>query len=101
MSFTEKNNMPNENAQNKHENAHQKSYAIVVNGREKQVTQQELSYEDLRHLAYENPISGPNIVTTITFRRGHGNKPEGSLLEGQTVRVKEGMIFNVSITDKS
>jgi len=32
---------------------------------------------------------------------GHGSKPEGTLVEGDTVKVKEGMIFNVARTDKS
>jgi Multiubiquitin len=38
---------------------------------------------------------------TVTYRRGEGNKPEGTLVEGETVKVKEGMIFNVTATDKS
>ena len=45
--------------------------------------------------------TGDFIVFTITYRKGHGHKPEGTLLEGQTVKVKEGMIFNVTATDKS
>lgn len=52
-------------------------------------------------LAFENPPTGPNIVFTITYRRGHGDKPEGTLVEGGTVRIKDGMIFNVTATDKS
>ncbi|WP_408626473.1 multiubiquitin domain-containing protein [Amycolatopsis thermoflava] len=38
---------------------------------------------------------------TVTFRRGSGHKPEGTLRPGETVKVKEGMIFNVTATDKS
>ena len=52
-------------------------------------------------LAYDNPPTGPNVLITVTYRRGHGEKPEGSLTEGASVRVKEGMIFNVAHTDKS
>jgi hypothetical protein len=74
---------------------------IIVNGREKTVTTKELSFSEIVALAFDPPPTGQNIVFTITYRRGHGNKPEGSLTEGETVKVKEGMIFNVTATDKS
>lgn len=74
---------------------------VVVNGRDRTVTTEELNFDQVAALAYDPVPSGPNIVITITFRRGHGNKPEGSLLPGDTVKVKEGMIFNVTVTDKS
>jgi hypothetical protein len=79
----------------------EKEYTIVVNGREKTVTATELGEDDLVALAYENPPTGELICFTITYRRGQGNKPEGTLDEGDTVKLKEGMIFNVTSTDKS
>ena len=79
----------------------EKVITIVVNGREKTVTERELSVNDLVKLAFEIPPTGEFICFTITFRRGHGNKPEGTLEEGEMVRVKKGMIFNVTATDKS
>lgn len=78
-----------------------KEYTIVVNGREKTVTATELGEDDLVALAYENPPTGEMICFTITYRRGQGNKPEGTLDEGDSVKLKEGMIFNVTATDKS
>jgi len=78
-----------------------KEFTIVVNGREKTVTATELGEDDLVALAYENPPTGELICFTITYRRGQGNKPEGTLDEGDTVKLKEGMIFNVTATDKS
>ena len=78
-----------------------KEYTIVVNGREKTVTATELGGDDLVALAYENPPTGELICFTITYRRGQGNKPEGTLDDGDTVKLKEGMIFNVTATDKS
>jgi hypothetical protein len=80
---------------------HDKDFTIVVNGREKVVTAKELSFAEVIALAFENPPTGPNIFFTITYRRGVGNKPEGSLVEGETVKLKDGMIFNVTATDKS
>ena len=44
--------------------------------------------------------SDPNTIFTVTYRRAQGNK-EGTLVEGETVKVKEGTIFNVTPTNKS
>lgn len=84
-----------------HDNHHDKDITIVVNGREKTVSGKELSFTQLVALAFDTPPTGENIVFTITYRRGQGEKPEGSLVEGETVKIKKGMIFNVTATDKS
>ena len=76
-------------------------FTIIVNGREKIVTQHELAYLDVVRLAFENPDITENIIYTVTYKRGHGQKPEGSLVEGDVVKVMPGMIFNVTRTDKS
>jgi hypothetical protein len=83
------------------EHSHNKELTIIVNGRQKIVTKKELSFADIIALAFDNPPTGPNILFTITYRRGEGNKPEGSLVEGDVVKIKDGMIFNVTATDKS
>lgn len=80
---------------------HEKTFTVIVNGREKTVTTKELTFAQVVALAFDNPPTGPNIVVTITYRRGEGNKPEGTLSEGGSVKVKDGMIFNVTATDKS
>lgn len=79
----------------------EKQITIVVNGREKTVDKEKLTFDQLIDLAFDDPPSGEFICFTITFRRGQGNKPEGMLAEGETVKLKEGMIFNVTATDKS
>jgi hypothetical protein len=84
-----------------HDNHHDKDITIVVNGREKTVTGKELTFAQLVALAFDTPPTGENIVFTITYRRGQGEKPEGSLVEGDAVKIKKGMIFNVTATDKS
>jgi hypothetical protein len=76
-------------------------FKIIVNGREKIVTQHELSYVDVVRLAFENPDFGENIIYTVTYKRGPDHNPEGSMVAGDTVEVKPGMIFNVTRTDKS
>ena len=83
------------------DNEHSKQFTIVINGREKIVAQRELSFTELVGLAFNNPPTTGNTIYTITYRRGEGNKPEGTLVEGESVKVKDGMIFNVTATDKS
>lgn len=78
-----------------------KETTIIVNGREKTVTGKEIGFNELVQLAFETPPTGQNICFTITYRKGQGNKPEGTLAEGEDVKVKKGTIFNVTATDKS
>jgi len=78
-----------------------KELTIVVNGRRVTTRMQELSFEEIVELAFHDPFSNPNLVYTVTYRRGHGGKPEGMLEPGETVKIREGMIFNVTQTDKS
>jgi hypothetical protein len=78
-----------------------KELMIVVNGREIKVVQRELTFTELVGLAFNGTPTTDNTIYTITYRRGEGNKPEGTLVEGEAVKVKNGMIFNVTATDKS
>jgi hypothetical protein len=84
-----------------HTNEKDKAITIIVNGRKKSVTSKQLTFDEIVDLAFDDPHRGPNIVFTITYRRGPDDKKEGTLLEGETVKVKDGMIFNVTRTDKS
>lgn len=74
---------------------------IVVNSREKEWSEKEISFDQVVELAYPTPPDGGNIEYSVSFRRGHGNKPAGELSEGESVKVKDGMIFDVTPTDLS
>lgn len=80
----------------------EKTVTIIVNGRQKEVAKkEELSFDEVVNLAYDNnPPSGPNVVITVTYSKGVDGK-QGSLVKGGAVKVKDGMIFNVTATDKS
>jgi hypothetical protein len=84
------------------EQGHAKEFTIYVNSRPKMVPAKEsLSFDEIVALAFPNPEKNPNIVYTVTYRKGEGKKPEGTLVEGESVKVKDGMIFDVTRTDKS
>jgi hypothetical protein len=75
---------------------------IIVNGKAKQVQKNAtLSFWDVVKLAFDNPQTGEGIQYTIQYTRGEGNKPAGALVEGQSVKVKDGMEFDVTPTNRS
>jgi len=78
-----------------------KVYNIKVNGRKKTVTEKRLSFDQLVDLAFNPRPVGPNIMFTIKY--GHGPKAnrEGELQPGESVKIKEGMVFSVTPTDRS
>ena len=80
---------------------HSKEIRIVVNGRPKVVSGPTISFIDIVSLAFENPATTGNTVYTVTYKKGPEHKPEGTMVDGDTVKVKSGMIFNVTATDKS
>ncbi len=78
-----------------------KSHTIVVNGRRREWDEDDISFEQLVPLAFPTPAPGGNVEYTISYRRAQGHKPEGTLKAGESVKVKEGMIFDVTATDLS
>jgi hypothetical protein len=80
---------------------HSKTFTIIVNTREKVWSDKDISYEQLVVLAFGQLDENPNITYTITFTRGHGDKPEGSLTAGNGTKVKDGMVFDVHKTHRS
>ena len=65
------------------------------------VTTRTVTFDEIVKLAFPNPPSGANILYTVSYEDGPRKNPQGSLKEGQSVKVKNGMIFNVTATDKS
>ncbi|ACO32420.1 MULTISPECIES: multiubiquitin domain-containing protein [Acidobacterium] len=78
-----------------------REYRIFVNTRPKEVHTSTLNFWQVVKLAF--PQAEPNATTyyTVTYKRGPKVNPEGSLVAGETVHIKDGMLFNVTPTDKS
>lgn len=45
--------------------------------------------------------SHPEVTYSVKYKKGVGEKPEGILSKGAYVKVKDGMVFNVSETGQS
>jgi hypothetical protein len=79
-----------------------KTVTIVVNGRPKTWPKnQEITFDQVVALAFPNPPTGDGVQFTVQFTRGEGNKSAGTLVEGQSVKVKDGMEFDVTPTNRS
>ncbi len=74
-------------------------YEIIVNAERKTVFSSRLSYAEL--VAMACPTAPPYTVCTVVYHNAAGPKPEGSLLPGQSVRVRSGTVFNVVVTGRA
>lgn len=76
-------------------------FIIIVNAREKVWKEREISFEQVVILAFGSYDNNPNKGYTVTYSRGCEPKPEGTMVKGSIVCVKNKMIFDVTATDKS
>lgn len=74
---------------------------IIINGRKREVRERRLTFAQILALEYQPVPSGPDWVFTVTYYNGPRSNPSGSLLEGQSVAIQQGMVFNATATDKS
>ncbi|MFZ4616662.1 MAG: multiubiquitin domain-containing protein [Rectinemataceae bacterium] len=82
-------------------NDHEKTVTIIVDATQHQWPKEEISYAEVVTLAFPDYPNHPEISYSVKYKRGQGHKPEGTLSPGGSVKVKEGMVFNVSQTGQS
>lgn len=86
----------------KHEGHGQdKAVTIIVEGTPHEWPKSEITYVEVVTLEVPNYAQQPGISYSVKYTRGHGNKPEGILSPGASVKIKEGMVFSVSETGQS
>jgi len=76
-------------------------FILIVNGREKVWEEKTITFQPVVVLAFGVGDNNPNRVYTVTYCKGPEPKPEGTMVNGSIVSVKDKMIFNVTATDKS
>lgn len=74
---------------------------LKVNSRDRVVDHRVLTYWEVVKLAYPEAVHSDQIIYSIDYASGPRQNPNGSLVEGQSVLVKDGMKFYVTPTDKS
>ena len=75
-----------------------KTVTIVVNTKPHEWAEKEITFEEVVELAFPSqPYDQQG--TTVEYSRGHG--PDKSLRPGESVRVKNRMIFDVEPANRS
>lgn len=74
------------------------SEEIIINGRPRKWEGSTISYDEVVGLAFPGQPPDANRIYTVTYKKGH---EQGSLVSGQSLTVKPGMIFNVTATNRS
>ncbi len=85
-----------------HKGGPDKSVAIIVNGRPKQWSSKEITFDDVIALGFDTPPHGNDTIFSVTYRKGgNEHRPEGVMVAGDSIKVKDGTVFNVSATNRS
>lgn len=79
----------------------EKEIKIMVNGIVKEWDRRKITFKDVIDLAYGEYIDLPTMVYTVAYEDGPRPNPEGSMLKGDSVFIKNKMIFHATQTDKS
>ena len=74
---------------------------VFVNEKGKIVHTRDLGFDEIVKLAFENPPAAGSVTFTVTYNRAAGLKPQGSLVQGKSVEVQDGTIFNVAATNRA
>lgn len=76
-------------------------FKIIVNGSLKEWEKKRIEFKEVIELAYGGYIDKPTMVYTVAYEDGPKANPEGSMLRGTIVVIKNKMIFHATATDKS
>ena len=79
-----------------------KTVTIIVEATPHQWPKNEaISYAQVVTLEFPDYPQHPERIYSVTYKRGAGNKPEGILAPGGSVKVKDRMEFNVTDAGQS
>ena len=77
-----------------------KHFNLIINGRPNQWNNERINFSEVVNLAFPPPHKDTEFFT-VQYSRGPDDNPQGTLIDGQDVKVKSGMVFDVTKTDKS
>jgi Multiubiquitin len=81
--------------------AEKEDFWVVVNGQRREVHTARLTFDEVVALAFCPVPTGEGVQFSVQYTRGPEGKPSGTLVEGQSVEVKDGMEFDVTQTNRS
>jgi len=74
---------------------------IFVEGTPHPWNKPKITYAEVVTLEFPDYPQHPEVLYSVTYTKGPNTKPEGDLVKGDTVHVKDGMNFHVSPTGES
>lgn len=77
---------------------HDHDVTIIVNARSKEVERGTLTFNRVVELAFGTFDPNPNVTYDVTWSL---HKDHGSLVYGQTLEARKGLVINVTRSDKS
>ena len=80
---------------------HKTEHTILVNARRKTVNGRKVRFEQIVKLAFPEGEISTQTVYTVAYSNGPPRNPEGMMVAGQSVRVCDGMVFDVTETSRS
>jgi len=78
-----------------------KEITIIVNAKPKSWLGKTIVFQEVVVLAFGVYDNTGSAAYTVSYKKGEDKKPEGIMTEGDSIHVKDQMIFNVTRTDKS
>jgi hypothetical protein len=77
------------------------TFHIIVNTRPKEVHKHVLTFDEITKLAFPNTDGINNPIFTVSYKNADQKPPQGTLVQGESVTIKNGTIFNVTRTGQS
>ena len=78
-----------------------KNIEVVINGQIKLVEKGELTYQEIVILAFGEFADNSNTIYTVLYFKGNENKPKGEIVKGESLKIRHGIVINVTRTDRS
>ncbi|MGZ8157621.1 MAG: multiubiquitin domain-containing protein [Methylobacter sp.] len=75
------------------------SFHIIINARPREVSGEQISYSQVVNLAFPDDPSASQFLYSVHYIGPH--LPDGTLAEGQSVKLENGMKFDVTKTNRS
>ncbi len=74
---------------------------IIVEGTPHRWSKDRITFDEVVTLEVPDYAQHPEITYSVKYKKGRGERPEDTLAKGESVKVKDGMIFYVSETGQS
>lgn len=79
-----------------------KQFQIYVNTRKETWDKKEITFREAVKLAFPKAVFNEQHTYTIVYSKGIDKKPKGTMVDGgDSVHVKDGMVFDIEHADRS